>query len=240
MTILNGQRIRALRLERGFSQREVARRIGVTVIVVNGIEDGRNHLELTLRLVSDLAVALDVEAAELFAKAPSAELSEEPRSDLRKLGAVFASERNGIHRDAIARVLDWPLDRVEKASDQLRQRLPALGMRLERGSSGWKLRPDLTALNWQDDVKLGKERQRSRCLKPREAVLLRAALDAPLSWKWEKNIGNADRVALGGLLKTGLLVKTEEGFAASEQAVRSMRSWRLESDRASCAAQGRG
>lgn len=226
MTILNGERIRAIRLERGLSQRAVARRLGVTVVVVNGIEEERNHSELTLRLVSELADTLGVEAAELLANSADTDAPVEAGDDVRKLGAVFASERTGIHRDQIARVLGWPLDRVQQASDQLRQRLPALGMRLERGSSGWKLQPDLTAFNWQDEIRVAQARQRIRGLKSREAVLLRAALDAPLTGQWEKNIGNTDRVALGGLLKTGLLTKTADGFAFSQEVERSMRGWR--------------
>lgn len=89
-------------------------------------------------------------------------------------------------------------------------------MSIERGSSGWKLRPDLSTLTWQDELRLAQSRISERGLRLREAELLRAALDAPLDGEWEQHIGNADRVALGGLLKSGLVIRHSGRIEPSE------------------------
>lgn len=223
-SLLDCERIESLRLERGLSQRELGRRTGATLTVIKGLEAGRNHNELSIRFLTDLATALEVEPAALFRRAAEPEESGKVASeaDVRKLGAAFASERTGLSRKNLARTLGWKLDRLDRALGSLGERLAEVGMSVERGSSGWKLRPDLAALAWDDELRLAQARHRERGLLLREAELLRAALDNPLGGRWEQHLGNADRVALGGLIKSGLLVRNENGIEPSEQVRRSL------------------
>lgn len=223
-SLLDCERIESLRLERGLSQRELGRRTGATLTVIKGLEAGRNHNELSIRFLTDLATALEVEPAALFRRAAEPEESGKVASeaDLRKLGAAFASERTGLSRKNLARTLSWRLDRLDRALASLGERLAEVGMSVERGSSGWKLRPDLAALAWDDELRLTQARHRERGLLLREAELLRAALDNRLGGKWEQHLGNADRVALGGLLKSGLLVRGQRGIEPSDAVRRSL------------------
>ena len=223
-SLLDCERIESLRLERGLSQRELGRRTGATLTVIKGLEAGRNHNELSLRFLTDLATALEVEPAALFQRAAEPEESGKVASeaDVRKLGAAFAGERTGLSRKNLARTLGWKLDRLDRALGSLGERLAEVGMSVERGSSGWKLRPDLAALAWDDELRLAQARHRERGLLLREAELLRAALDNPLDRSWEQHLGNADRVALGGLLKSGLLVRSDAGLVASDSVTHSL------------------
>lgn len=213
--ILDVNRLRIIRLERGLSQRALAQQLGTTTTVIRSLEDGRNHNDLSLRFVVNLAAALAVDPAALF---PRTGMSSEdvPGADVRKLGAAFAAAQVGRSRERIARALAWNLDRLDRAMTDLAHSLAAVGMRVERGSTGWKLRPDLAALTWDDELRLEQARHVERGLRLREAELLRATLDAPLDGHWERHIGNADRVALGGLLKTGLVVRGPNGITPSE------------------------
>ena len=223
-TILDGDRVRSLRLERGISQRELARRLRVTSIVIRNLEEGRNHSELTLRLLDELADALVVDPSALVQRRQThdAQGANAVEGDVRKLGAVLASERTGLTSKALALAAGWKLDRLAKARTALNEQLQAVGMTVAVGSSGWKLQPDMTALSWQDELRLGQARHSERGLLLREAELLRAAVDGALTPQWEQHIGNADRVALGGLLKAGLVVRSEDGVGLSAAVSQSL------------------
>lgn len=222
-TILDGDRVRSLRLERGLSQRELARRLRVSSSVVRYLEEGRNHTELSLRFLDELADALAVDPGALVQpRSREANGSSATEDDVRKLGAILAAERTGLTSKALAFATGWKLDRLSKARAALTAQLRPVGMTVACGSGGWKLQPDMTALTWQDELRLGKARQSERGLRLREAELLRAALDGALTPQWEQHIGNADRVALGGLLKSGLVVRHNDGVGLSESASRGL------------------
>ena len=72
-----GQRLRALRTERGWSQEEFAHRADLDRTYVSGVERGvRNP---TLDVITKLANTLDIEVAALFPRAEDAGAAEHPR-----------------------------------------------------------------------------------------------------------------------------------------------------------------
>jgi transcriptional regulator with XRE-family HTH domain len=63
-----GERVRELRLNRGYSQQTLAELAGLDRSYVNGAENG--HRNVSLDSIHALAKALSVEAADLFARGP--------------------------------------------------------------------------------------------------------------------------------------------------------------------------
>jgi transcriptional regulator with XRE-family HTH domain len=61
-----GRRVRALRKQSGFSQEELAHRVGVHVTYLGGVERGERNLALLN--ITRLANALDVSLAKLFSE----------------------------------------------------------------------------------------------------------------------------------------------------------------------------
>jgi len=63
-----GQRIRQLRLKKGWSQEFLADRAGRHWTYIGGIERGERNV--TLAVIADLARALEVDVRDLFRKGP--------------------------------------------------------------------------------------------------------------------------------------------------------------------------
>lgn len=82
-----GQRVRALRAERGFSQSELAERAGMSEEWVRRIERGEGAPSFTS--LEALSEALDAPVSELFAEAPA--------SDAER----FARAVEGLGEDAV-------------------------------------------------------------------------------------------------------------------------------------------
>jgi transcriptional regulator with XRE-family HTH domain len=61
-----GQRIRSLRREHGFSQRDLAEKTGLDYTYLSKIENNRLEHSPSLRTLRDLAIALDVDELELM------------------------------------------------------------------------------------------------------------------------------------------------------------------------------
>lgn len=61
-----GQRIRQLRLQKGWSQEQLADRASRHWTYIGGIERGERNI--TLAVIADIARALDVEVRDLFQK----------------------------------------------------------------------------------------------------------------------------------------------------------------------------
>lgn len=219
--ILDPLVIESLSLQARMSKRALGRAVNSTSTLISAILDGRNHADLTIGFVSGLADALGVHPSVLFVQEvePSGHVKED---DVRRLGAALVSSRVGIFKEDLAEALGWKLDRVAAAGVALDGQLAAVGLSLQRNSNGWKIQPSRTAQTWQDEMRLEQVRHKRRGLHLREMEILRAAFDAPLGGDWERRLTNADRVAFGGLLKSGLLERTDAGIAPSERCVRSL------------------
>jgi transcriptional regulator with XRE-family HTH domain len=102
-----GARIRALRLERGLTQDELAGRAGISGAYASFIERGEKtaSLEVLLRLTE----ILDVSLSELFL-----DVDREPARDLARLSAATAGQPLAIQR-RIFRVVDEMLAAVREA-----------------------------------------------------------------------------------------------------------------------------
>lgn len=64
ITILFGQRVRSLRIERGLSQEDLAEKSGLDRTYISSLERGKRNV--SLRNISAIALALQLTLAELF------------------------------------------------------------------------------------------------------------------------------------------------------------------------------
>lgn len=130
--ILSIDTIRSRRLALGLSVRAFARAVGVSPMTVTALENGRNHEDLSLRLVCRIAAALDLELASLLERP-----EEQPSGpDDVIVEAALAELGRLVHRDELARALEWDIARLAAALERLERRLIATGQRLRtRGAN---------------------------------------------------------------------------------------------------------
>lgn len=106
-----GQRIARLRKERGFSQVELAEKIGLVQVLISDYENDkiRPHFEMIIRL----ALALEVSADELLGMKKTA--SNEPKPDMKLIRRLKKIESLPLgQRKAILKTIDTFLKGSEK------------------------------------------------------------------------------------------------------------------------------
>ncbi len=112
-----GGRVRAVRLERGLSQTDVAETLGITFQQLQKYENGRNRIAAAtlIRLAESLAVPLAdlMPSVAAAAKSPSLELLES--HELRGLIDSFVRIRDPALRNAVIAVCDT-MERLDKAA----------------------------------------------------------------------------------------------------------------------------
>jgi transcriptional regulator with XRE-family HTH domain len=140
---VNGQRIRARRLELGLSVTALAGQLGLATDTVHAIETGTltHPAGVSLGAVLGLAQALGLAPADLFddsAPGQAAQPTPAPSAaapDDRALEAVLLAHGDAVTLDDLAEALGWPLGRLEAALHALHRRLEPTGARLTR--TGW-------------------------------------------------------------------------------------------------------
>lgn len=142
--LLDAALIRHRRLSLGITEREIARQLGVTAVVVHGLERSLNHADLPAGLVVALARALALDIDALFQQAvrsPEARpgemragrgLDENPSQAAAAVGALLHAAGRGVPVSVLAETTGWPLERVTDALDALAAMLPSVGLRLHR------------------------------------------------------------------------------------------------------------
>ena len=94
-----GQRIRALRRERGVSQEELSFKAGISAAHLGQIE--RAVKKPTVETIGKLAAALEVPVTALFSSAYSCETSTAPNATLAKINAQLASMSEEEQKDIL-------------------------------------------------------------------------------------------------------------------------------------------
>ena len=211
-TLLDAELIRRQRVALGLSEREVAKRLGVTGQVVASLERGRNHDDLPLSLVTTLAGLLALPLQVLLTRpAPEATPQAGPtrnghdtgsEADTRVVGALLAAEPTLVPVLTLAQVLGWESDRVLAALEALEPLLEAVGRRLHRLGGDVKVTGDATVVEVSLLTELARRSFARRGMSLSQARLLRRAWLGELTGAEH---GNADRVAIGDLMNAGLL-----------------------------------
>jgi len=140
MTMLNHQLIGTLRHTRGYSQRQVADQLGVNSNLVAAIEEGTNHADLPVRILTRLADLLGVPAGRLFDDHPTEADGDEEL--VRKVGAILLTVDGQVRIETIAEICDVDLIAVREAIDTLKAKIRALGGAVAETDEGVRLYPD--------------------------------------------------------------------------------------------------
>jgi transcriptional regulator with XRE-family HTH domain len=217
--LLDCQRIRQLRLARGYSMRRIARQLGVSAVTMANLEDGANHAEVPMRLVTDLARVLGVAPAELFARTTDQPVK--PSPDDQAVEAALMIARSATSVSKLARALGWELERTHVALRQLERRQTNSGIRLH--DYGWQCRSLVPATEHLSD-----EQQRDlhrigplqRGLTIETATLLARVALGDTSKNWQHHPSASQQMALQKMLNKGLVEALPRGALAITQTVR--------------------
>lgn len=219
-TCLDTALIARRRIELGLSQRALSAECGFSNVTISLLESGRNHEELTIRKLGQLANALGLPIGVLFADARCEE--RKPANDDRVLEALLAEARQALGRGQIAVTLGWALDRVEAALEELADRLGSTGVLLHRASSGFTLRPRSELLSGKQRQELERLRMRTRQLRAPGMRILLAAVRGELPSDWDRLAGNSDRVNMSMLVNAGVLEGPKSGYQPTADLRRSL------------------
>lgn len=213
--LLDAALARRQRLSLGLSERDVAKRLGVTGQVIASLERSFNHNELTAAFVSALAdvLALPVSAVLATAGVPEHALQAGATptpgagglgvpEDVRVVGALLSIEDTLVPTLTLAAVLGWTPERVLAALTALEQPLAAVGQRLHRLGGDVKVVAAATTVPAATVTALTRRSFARRGMSLSQARLLRRAWLGELTGSEH---GNADRVALADLVNAGLL-----------------------------------
>jgi transcriptional regulator with XRE-family HTH domain len=230
--VLNGELVQQRRRELGLSRRALAQRLSVSQTAVRTIETRREHPTANLHLVERLAAELAVNPRNLLLAVDVASnvrtrepLFAEPAEgrDHERLGAVLGPA-GGTHRDDLAQMLDWSLERMVCATAALAERLRQVGWLLCDSADGTlRVAPDETLLsadelNVVDKARLGREG-----INALEARTLWRLLFAPPDGDpFDQRLSNPERVAIGRLLRLGLVVRGDEDIEVAAAVRRNL------------------
>jgi transcriptional regulator with XRE-family HTH domain len=216
--LLDGARIRTLRHAAGLSTRDLARRLGTSPTTITNLEAETNHDDLPLRLTANLASALGVAPAELYAMPP--EQAPLPASDDRVIEAALLIAGAAISTSQLADALDWTLARVGKAVRTLTARHTQTGLRVQ--DCGWQrhaLRAATEHLTADQQHALHRLGPVQRGLTVDTAALLHKVAEHDLTATFSCAASATQQIALQSLLKQGLAVAHPSGpFVLSETA----------------------
>lgn len=226
--ILDVDLVRRRRRDLGISRRQLAKHLGVTVMVVVSIEAGRNHHTLTLGMVGRLAQVLAVQLTDLVRR-PDSTADSGPSQDeggendlVAQLGALLLETSVLTPVEALADALGTRLPAVWEALGLLDRQLWPAGLMIHRLNGDVAIRKQATT-DRAAMRRLLRAHQARRGLSLTEARVLRRVMDRDLD---EGKLSNPDQVALERLRKSGLVTddrypaltrEVASGFAAVEE-----------------------
>jgi transcriptional regulator with XRE-family HTH domain len=126
--LLNADLCIRRRQELGLSQRELARRMGMTAAVIERVEAGTNHNDLPLAMVAALADALALEIRDLVT--PDPPTREPADQDVEQLAGLLL-DTGWIPQSAICELLGWTPERTSTTIDELDRRLDRTGLTVQ-------------------------------------------------------------------------------------------------------------
>lgn len=197
--LLDTARIHQRRHELGLSQRAVGRQLGVSSSTIARIEDGSNHDDLPLRLVSGLADLLALDMAELFSW-PAADEGND--GDVERVGALLSSAERPVATSVLSDALGTALSETEGLLRALDHALRSTGLRLHTGPDGSAIVPDIARRDAERLERLLRGQHAAHGLNSLDAVLLARAHAGTLDLT---RLSNAEQVTLARLHNAGML-----------------------------------
>ncbi|MCD4532509.1 helix-turn-helix transcriptional regulator [Nocardioides sp. cx-169] len=134
--MIDTTQLRALRVDRGYSIRSLAKSAGVDHQTIRRLENGADPGDLPLRVLDRIAAALGVIPATLLATEREVE-----QHDLqRRIGGLLLSAQ-GITTTAVATSLATPIETVEEAIPALVDALAEAGLTVGRHGDTLRINP---------------------------------------------------------------------------------------------------
>ncbi|MCW2605418.1 MAG: family transcriptional regulator [Frankiales bacterium] len=207
--VLDGPKIRQLRLAAGMSELALVDAVGIgwpTLRLIEARGGGRRAAaSISLNQLSLIADTLAVPIQSLFLDNPGVQPAD--THDPRALGALLQHVGKSVLPEEAAQALDWTLDRLLRAADNLALALPLVGLRLRRTLDGkLSVVSETNGTSRADAIAAGISRD-ARSMNESEALLLYAITGRTLS---PKTMNNARRVAYAGLLKHRLITEDDD------------------------------
>lgn len=209
--LLDTDRIRALRRDRGLSARTLESRLGVGGNWWNSLEAGANHPHVTLRELLTIAAELGVDPVELLAdRVTQPELPPDApqalSADATRLGRILVDLTRQTPVTRLATALGWSQARVQAALDVLEVRLPTVGQRLVHGTGGVQIVRDSPEPD-PSVMELISARINDNGLSPTQAVVLARVTQGEMTERAASPalMTNAQSVALAELVNAGLV-----------------------------------
>lgn len=219
--ILDGSRIRVLRLTAGMSERDLAGRVGFSTTTLVSVESGLGQTarvaeNVSVNQVRLLAEALGVAARDLVLPEPHGE--PDSPDDAKALGALLMHTDRLTTTEELADALGWTLDRVHAAVDGLRPALSAVGLTIVRGGyRGASIRlASITAGTSAAEQAADTARRDAKGLHRAQAVVLWRIVNGTFGLR---STTNAYRTFYAGLLKQALAQQKDDGVPAPSPAV---------------------
>lgn len=206
--ILDADLLRRRRVELRLSIRQLAENVGVTSPVIRAMEAGDNHKDLAVGFIERVADSLGLDPATLWATDNDTEGA--PGDDAATVGAVLHATGVLTPTVTIAEILDWSLDRVDTALDDLAVALAAAGLRLHRLKRSVSIERAVEAADRDVIRRAVRAHLNEDSLNLTEAKVLTRIATGTLT----KELSNPDKVALG-VLSNAELVQPIEGTGAA-------------------------
>ncbi|WP_435771370.1 helix-turn-helix domain-containing protein [Nocardioides sp. SYSU DS0651] len=134
--MINTSYLRALRVDRGYSIRGLAKAVGVDHQTIRRLENGADPGDLPLRVLDRIATALGVRPAMLLANGNAAEGHELQE----RIGGTIMSAP-GISLTNLAAAVAMPIDEVDAALPALDTALTSVGLTLTRDGDDLRVTP---------------------------------------------------------------------------------------------------
>ena len=135
--MINANRLRRLRLDRGLSQRKLAAEAGVDPLTIKRLEHGADPGDLPLRALHRLATALGIPAGDLLATTNN-DTDRSGEELVAALGSALAATTGPVSLAALANTAGASRDEVVAALHDLAGQLAPAGIALARhGDHAW-------------------------------------------------------------------------------------------------------
>jgi transcriptional regulator with XRE-family HTH domain len=220
--ILDGKKIRALRIQAGLSTRDMSRHLGISTAAVSGIETRNSHRNIQLGLLVRIAQLLNVEPNTLFlcnsVSRPDASDEPTPATDLAsddatKVGAALAEADTRIRREDLAHALQMSPGQTKRAVDVLEARLRGTGLTVHNIGRTHRLVPQSGALSDEQRVLVARAAQRRAGLTPATAKVLYSVVCGDSVPVIGVHQGGQAQAVIGRLLRLDL-VRDQDGMLA--------------------------
>jgi transcriptional regulator with XRE-family HTH domain len=141
--------VRHRRMELGITESYLGALCGVSSSVIRRLESGYPQDDLSARFLQLLADNLGTHLSNLLQqdRPASHDPKRDPYHDARELGAILTAVREPVPFEALCRVLDWDLLRLDRATAELNAALEPAGATVVEGDSTLQIADDLAPVS---------------------------------------------------------------------------------------------